>query len=276
MRRTLCLSILFGLVLPLAAQDAAFEKYYDGELVANLRWQLNRLRDDREREDARVGVFADAGVWHLGARSVVEALEDAGIDCRVLAKDQLSERGLRGLRVLIFPGGWAPYQIEALGDDGPEVIRAFVRGGGTYFGICAGAYLAADDVEYAGTLYPYPLDLIEGEAEGPVPGLPLYPEVANIELSATGAGRERGLPRSMSALFQGGCTFDEEEDDVTVLARYAGGDPAVISVPYGRGEVVLSGAHFERPPVEEGGTDATTPPPRGCGKLFRSLLRLER
>ncbi len=275
-RTALCL--LVCLPLALLGQDTAgsqaFENLYQLELESNLRWQLARLRGDHERADARVGVLADSGVWHLGARSVVEALEGADVSCRVLDRSQLSAEGLAGIEVLVIPGGWAPYQLDALGEDGPGVIRDFVKRGGRYLGICAGAYLAADEVEYQGITYPYPVDLLDSAAEGPVPELPLYPEVVTIRLSATRAGRRRGIPRELVCLFQGGCTF-EEDPDLTVLALYPDGSPAIVSAPFGRGEVILSGAHFERPPLEAGGLK-DTPPPDGAGKLLRELLQLER
>jgi len=40
--------------------------------------------------------------------------------------------------------GFAPNYAEALGSRGGEAISKFVKGGGGYVGICAGAYLASD------------------------------------------------------------------------------------------------------------------------------------
>lgn len=277
-RLLLAMCLLLWLPSALRSQDVtstpAFRTFYQEELESNLRWQLARLRGDRERADAKVGVLADEGVWHLGARSLVEALEGARVPCRVLDRSQLCAEGLAGLEVLVVPGGWAPYQIEALGEDGPGAIRSFVEQGGRYLGICAGAYLAADEVEYLGQTYPYPVDLLDSAAEGPVPGLPLYPEVVTTQLTATKAGRKRGIPRELLCLYQGGCTF-EDDPDLTVLARYPSGSPAIVVAPYGRGEVILSGAHFERPPLEEGGLKDTAPP-EAAGEILRQLLQLER
>jgi hypothetical protein len=64
-------------------------------LERNLRWIVSRERAARHNL-ARVGVFADAGVWHVGAWSIVEALEQKGNPCRVL--DRL-------LRRAMLPGG---------------------------------------------------------------------------------------------------------------------------------------------------------------------------
>ena len=52
-------------------------------LEQNLRWIIERERAGTGRT-ARVAVFADAGVWHLGVRSIVAALEAEGVPCRVI------------------------------------------------------------------------------------------------------------------------------------------------------------------------------------------------
>ena len=46
-----------------------------------------------------------------------------------------------GFTVLCVPGGFANNTDSALGDKGYAIIQQFVRGGGGYVGICAGAYL---------------------------------------------------------------------------------------------------------------------------------------
>ncbi len=45
--------------------------------------------------------------------------------------------------VVVFPGGSASRQARAIGAAGREAVRRFVRNGGGYLGMCAGAYLAS-------------------------------------------------------------------------------------------------------------------------------------
>lgn len=47
--------------------------------------------------------------------------------------------------VLCIPGGFAPNYAQRLGPKGFEIIRAFVRGGGGFVGLCAGAYLGSSE-----------------------------------------------------------------------------------------------------------------------------------
>ena len=56
---------------------------------------------------------------------------------------------------------------------------------------------------------------------------------------------------------------------VTTLARYANGASAVIRIPFGKGEVVLTGVHFERPAPADAGDDA--PPPKIAGTILKAL-----
>ena len=51
--------------------------------------------------------------------------------------------------MLVQPGGSGSKQAEALKPEGREAIKEFVRGGGGYVGICAGAYLASADYTWS-------------------------------------------------------------------------------------------------------------------------------
>ncbi|MBE3095716.1 MAG: hypothetical protein IMZ44_01140 [Planctomycetes bacterium] len=164
-------------------------------LELNLRWVISRLREtDRQNQQrAVVGVYADAGAWHVGARSVVQALEAAGVPCRVLDRSALTPEGLQGLQAIVMPGGWSVFQKVAAGNSGLEAIRKFVENGGRYLGICAGAYLAAQQVRWQGETYPYPLQLFDGLAEGALPELAAWPKSAGVRVTVIEAGRRRGL-----------------------------------------------------------------------------------
>ncbi len=50
--------------------------------------------------------------------------------------------------LLIMPGGRDLPFLEALGDSGAQKVRDWVRGGGKYFGICAGAYFGSSRIEF--------------------------------------------------------------------------------------------------------------------------------
>lgn len=64
---------------------------------------------------------------------------------RDITPDEIRAGQLANCRVLIQPGGSGSAQGKALGSEGREQVRAFVRRGGGYVGVCAGAYLATCD-----------------------------------------------------------------------------------------------------------------------------------
>ena len=176
------------------------------------------------------------------------------------------------LQAVILPGGFAPYQWMALTNDGLERIGQFVEKGGRCLGVCAGGYLLSREVRYDGLSYHYPTSLFDGTAEGPIPGLPIFPQVGPVRLRVTEAGRALGLEPWVSrpALFGSGPRF-VRGSKVTVLLTYPDGTAAGIMRPYGKGRVIAIGAHYERP--TEG--DESAPPPLGCDLGFRLLLGLK-
>lgn len=253
-----------------AVPIAGMGEWSHQNLERNLRWML--LREGRPVPAApRVAVFADVGVWHVGARSIVESLERDGIPCRVLDRSRLKADVLKPHAALILPGGWAPYQWTAAGTEGLAAIRNFVEQGGRCVGVCAGAYLLARETRYDGINYPYPLGLFDGTADGPVPGLAAYPKVGSAAVTVTDVGKRRGLAflDAQYGLYSGGPRF-LGGTGVEVLARYWDGSAAAIARRVGKGEVILLGLHFERPATQTDGDDA--PAPAIATKLYRTLL----
>jgi putative intracellular protease/amidase len=59
-----------------------------------------------------------------------------------LSPEQIRAGALSNYSAVIFAGGSARKQAEAIGAAGREAVRRFVEQGGGYIGICAGAYLA--------------------------------------------------------------------------------------------------------------------------------------
>lgn len=252
-------------------------------LERNLRWMLARERAPRIVEAGqsaaagkrRVGVFADAGVWHVGARSIVDALEEKGIDCQVLDRTMVQAKGLDRFEAIILPGGWAPHQWGALGEPGLAAIRSYVERGGRCLGICAGAYLLSHTTQYDNDAFPYPLGLFDGTAKGPVEGLARYPKPGHARLSITAEGRARGLAvLSGEPLYYSGGPCFRGGTGIEVLARYHDDSPAAIRRKVGKGEIILIGAHPERPSPERGGDEA--PPPPTAGKALAELLSLDK
>ena len=137
-----------------------------------------------------------------------------------------------------------------------------------------GGYLLSKMVLWEGREFPYPIALFDGNAQVPVAGFLPWPQRSPARLKVTKAGAARGL-ESVAAhdvLYYGGASF-VGGSETTVLATFADGGPSIILRPVGKGEVVLTGPHLERPAPLDGGDDA--PPPLLSGPWLKALLGLK-
>jgi hypothetical protein len=100
-------------------------------------------RSDTAGQQARAALLWDESfLWGVMA---YKALMAGGLSCDLIRADDVRSGGLRGRTLLFVPGGWASNKMKALGTDGVEAIKQFVRDGGAYLGLCGGAGLATMD-----------------------------------------------------------------------------------------------------------------------------------
>ena len=190
-------------------------------------------------------IYQDKGVGEFGLKCLCEFFQDdevwfanaeAIIDGRVL--------GLAD--IFVMPGGAdLPYCVK-LNGEGNDNIRAYVENGGTYLGICAGAYYGCRDIEYHKDradeiCQPRELAFAPVTAIGSLHDLaPPYDETLNSAAIVELSGRAQ-------AFYNGGCTF-RGKGGYEVIARYEGlptKPPAIIRANVGDGTAILSGVHFE-------------------------------
>ena len=77
--------------------------------------------------------------------------------------------------LFVVPGGYAADYNDALGLEGLTDIREFVSNGGAFFGVCAGAYFACDNILWEGAPIEYNLDLFEGTGTGAIDSIAPWP-----------------------------------------------------------------------------------------------------
>ena len=77
------------------------------------------------------------------AQSIATTLRQTGIDLQAVDSDDIRNGKLtkKNFDMVIVPGGYVSNYSKALGKDGKQAIIDFVKQGGGYVGICAGAYL---------------------------------------------------------------------------------------------------------------------------------------
>lgn len=67
----------------------------------------------------------------------------------ILKGEDIGTTELKAYDVIVFPGGSGSAQSKTIGEAGLNNVREFVRGGGGYVGICAGAYLACTNYSWS-------------------------------------------------------------------------------------------------------------------------------
>ncbi len=216
------------------------------------------------RKAPRVVLYAGAGAWPEGVAALHETVNELGWS---IVETRGADFVARDAELLLVGGGWAPSQRDAFGPRGLSEVQRFVRAGGGYVGICAGAYLASRTVRWEGQDYDYPLALFDGVAEGPIAGLPSWPGFGTIELARAPEDAEAGSAGSLRAHYYGGASFSPLAPNVKVLLRYPNGAAAALSLSYGQGRVLLTGPHLEGPASAEPGLRALD------RRFFRHALR---
>lgn len=158
---------------------------------------------------------------------------------------------LRQLAMFIMPGGRdRAYHADLRGKPN-FLLRRFVEAGGTYLGICAGAYYGCKRVEFDRG---FPLEVCEerelqffsGTAVGPAYGKGTFDYESSKGVRMASIGTSEGIFYSH---YNGGCTFEGDFSHIRILGRYLdlpNQPPAIIQLRVGDGTVILSGVHIEK------------------------------
>ena len=100
----------------------------------------------------RVAVYEGPGAGPSRGEliDVLTAAKDGPVvEVSPVTPEAIRKGALKDVDVLIHPGGSGGGQGKALAAEGREAVREFVKKGGGFIGICAGAYLATDDYEWS-------------------------------------------------------------------------------------------------------------------------------
>jgi len=202
---------------------------------------------------AQAAIYVGRGTSNLSVRAAKVMLEEMGVEVALVnAKDLSNQLKKTNCRLLVMPGGRDRPYHASLGVEGAKMIRQFVEQGGSFLGLCAGAYFASARVLFQpGTEMQVdeerPLALFPGTAWGTVTG----PEFKYSSEAGTVAV---DLGSGLIVYYNGGCAFKLEEGAMSaeseVVARYEevqDKPPAVIRRHVASGKVILSGVHWEIP-----------------------------
>jgi putative intracellular protease/amidase len=127
-----------------------------------------------------VGVYLDKGAGPSVNDLLCALSKFDQVSATKLTAEQIRSGGLADLDVLVHPGGSGGEQERNLDEPGREKIRNFVREGGGYIGICAGAYLAT-------AYYPWSLNLLDAKV---IDTKHWRRGIGTVDIELTPAGRE--------------------------------------------------------------------------------------
>jgi len=201
-------------------------------------------RRARAAGPVRVGLYQAAGVHPVAFAAEKALLErSAGFRCTVMTPSEVSRGALAEQDVAVFMGGSGTAQGRALGDAGKQAVKDFVRGGGGYVGVCAGAYLALQGEDEF-----HKLRLVAGRN---LTGDAWQRGIAGLEVEAAGRPRFKlfyangpiftPVPTEGLAPYQSLASYVGE---IFSLAKGTGpgempGTPAIVASAYGEGRVLL-------------------------------------
>jgi glutamine amidotransferase-like uncharacterized protein len=170
--------------------------------------------------------------------AVAAVAREAGLSVRFVDSPDKIPDQLKGAAVLVIggtTGDLADFR-KSFPAKTVDAIRRYVRGGGRYWGICGGAYLAAEEFE---------------GADGPVEALKLIPASAQDHSDNFDARLETVVWRGKKRVLylQGSPKFvlSEGKTAIEVIAHFDDDSVAALQCAYGRGKVAVSGPHPEAP-----------------------------
>ena len=207
-----------------------------------------------------IAVYHDEGTGEFSRGCLVAALASAFEERmplrRILAAEICaSDDWHASTRILAFPGGADRPYAARLNGAGNASITRYVRSGGTFLGVCAGAYYACARIAFeAGTAGEISADrelaLFAGTARGSLHALAEPYSLAHLHCAAIARLVVAGSDERACALYWGGPEFVPDAGaQFTPLLEYEFPDGArgiaALRTSVGRGNVVLAGVHAE-------------------------------
>jgi glutamine amidotransferase-like uncharacterized protein len=209
----------------------------------------------------RIVIFSDAGVTKAGVTQLERCLPAAeGFETKPITAEQIRGGVLKDFDVLIHGGGSASKQSETLGEKGRDEVKKFVKSGGGFIGICAGAYLASAQ-------YKWSLGVLDAQV---IDGAHWARGEGEVQLSLTSAGQKALQPENQTCIihFENGPLLGpgkkEDIEDYEPLATFETemrkndappgimkGTTAIARGKFGKGRVVCFSPHPEKTPGRE-------------------------
>lgn len=205
------------------------------------------------KQDRIIKIYRDEGVEEENLPMLLSELT-AWKTAFISSKEIIQTPWESNTSLLIIPGGRDIPFHEALKNGGNRKIRKYVENGGSFLGICAGAYYGCGTVEFdlgmeLEVIGTRELVFFPGIARGPAYGLGSFRYGSEFGARASHISNIFHEETLMS-YYNGGCYFVEADrySNVTVISKYLdieGHPAAIVECSIGKGKAILSGVHIE-------------------------------
>ncbi len=207
----------------------------------------------------RVALFIDNGTEASEFTKEFRRTDDEDVAYKRVNGDDIRNGVLRNFDAVVIPGGSASEESASLGAEAREEIRRFVKEGGIYLGVCAGAYLASRQREH--DLGLLPLTTLDSAHWYRVDD----GTMVDVELTAAGMELFGITKRNIRLIYENGPVFappiERPDPSFSPLGFFRSevvadggkpgvmiGAPAIILSKYGRGSVLVLSPHPEETP----------------------------
>lgn len=203
----------------------------------------------------KAGFYVDkgsqgGGVLHL-ARLLYHSPQIS--ELKLLKGEDLVKGKLKGLDLLVMPGGSSKTQMVSMTPAGVKELQNYVKNGGAYVGICAGYHISLNRPERAQLLpYTYYQEAVGYKGDVLVEFTPEAQKMLGITTKKAFTRYSRGPISKVAKWDKGTCkTLAVYKSSVSPLNRPGKsfvGTPAAICGTYGKGKVIATSFHPEYRP----------------------------
>ena len=159
-----------------------------------------------------VYIYSDDGTWADGIVALESFFDNQNITHqRLYASDLNNNTWNKNVGAILFPGGYSYNYQLAISLEAIDTLRNYVSEGGSYIGICAGAYFASKTVDWEGDAYPYELSLFDGTATGSLDFIAHWPNYTMTEITLNNNNPINQTNDGISVLYYGGPIFTANE-----------------------------------------------------------------
>jgi len=207
--------------------------------VANANY-IPAQEPSSDLQGARVAIYSGVGVLISSAFALKQMFEWMNATTGFVDGFQIRNGSLDDYDIIVMPGGSASTYLNALQEEGLDIVREFVRTGGSYFGICGGSLFATN----------VGLGLFNGSYSNPINGTEIYLTQVNVNRSSSGPDLSNEPDSYLTMYWASAYFYSSDMSGIIPITTYAYNDrPGMIALMYGDGTVFLSSSH---PEYEEG------------------------